>query len=1096
MTDDEDADSQIQWSFTGNTDLQVTIANRVATITTPDENWNGSETVTFTATDTGGLTGSDAAVFTITGINDAPVVSDIPDQTIAEGADFSQIQLDNYVTDDEDSDSQIQWSFTGNTDLQVTIANRVATITTPDENWNGSETVNFTATDTGGMTNNDAATFTITTGNDAPVVSDIPNQSIDEGGTFTQILLDNYVTDDEDSGSQIQWSFTGNTDLQVTINNRVVTVVAPDGDWSGAETVTFIATDTGGLSGQNDAIFIINSVNDAPVVSDIPNQTIEEGGNFAQIQLDQYVTDIEDADSQIGWVYTGNTDLLVTINNRVATITTPDENWNGSETITFIATDVGGLFDTGRVDFTVNPVNDAPVLTNIPDQMTLEGTAFSQITLDTYVTDIEDADNLIVWSFTGNINLQVTITNRIAVVSPLNENWHGSETITFIATDTGGLSNNDSATFTVATGANQAPVVSNIPNQTIAEGDNFAQIPLDDYVTDEDIDSQIQWGFTGNTDLQVTINSRIAVVSPLNENWNGSETITFTATDTGNMFSSNQAIFTINPVNDAPVVTDIPSQTVDQGNNFSQIQLDNYVTDVEDSDSGITWTCEENGDLLVVINDRVATITTPDGSWEGSETVTFRATDTGDLFASDQATFTVNAANNPPRVFNIPGQTVDEGGTFTSIPLDNYVRDTEDQPHQIQWSYTGHNELTVTIDANRIALVSAPSESWNGSEYINFIATDTDGLTDRDAAAFVVNPVNDPPVVSDIPSEIIEIGDGFPQISLNDYVSDPDDEDSQIQWSVTGNTYLDVAITDQVATINPPNALWTGSELITFIATDTGGLFDSDQAVFTAYFQNDPPQVSDIPDQTVVEGSTFTPIQLDLYVTDEEDSEERMNWTFYGNTDLQIVIDEDRIVTIFSPHTEWNGTEIVTFITTDTGGLSDNTDVAFTVTPVNDAPAWTDIPSVAFSMGDSFSLNLIPYAQDPDDEIYDLLFNFDPLDAVNLEIQELNRQNGIFTVRVRNIPWVGSETITFSVADPEGEIDFYDVDFIVTRKSGDIIADGAVDGLDIDALMDDILSPTDQLVGDEFDAADLDGDNQLTISDLIILFDIALAQIK
>ncbi|OQY26964.1 MAG: hypothetical protein B6244_12075, partial [Candidatus Cloacimonetes bacterium 4572_55] len=62
-----------------------------------------------------------------TAANTAPVVSDILDQTIAEGSNFAQIPLDDYVTDDEDSDSQIQWDFSGNTDLQVAIANRVAT---------------------------------------------------------------------------------------------------------------------------------------------------------------------------------------------------------------------------------------------------------------------------------------------------------------------------------------------------------------------------------------------------------------------------------------------------------------------------------------------------------------------------------------------------------------------------------------------------------------------------------------------------------------------------------------------------------------------------------------------------------------------------------------------------------------------------------------------------------------------------------------------------------------------------------------------------------------------------------------------------------
>ncbi|MBN2273769.1 MAG: T9SS type A sorting domain-containing protein, partial [Bacteroidales bacterium] len=60
---------------------------------------------------------------------------------------------------------------------------------------------------------------------------------------------------------------------------------------------------------------------------------------FATISLDDYVEDIETTDASIVWTFSGNTDLNVSIDDRVATIGIPDENWNGSETITFTATD-------------------------------------------------------------------------------------------------------------------------------------------------------------------------------------------------------------------------------------------------------------------------------------------------------------------------------------------------------------------------------------------------------------------------------------------------------------------------------------------------------------------------------------------------------------------------------------------------------------------------------------------------------------------------------------------------------------------------------------------------------------------------------------
>ena len=73
----------------------------------------------------------------------------------------------------------------------------------------------------------------------------------------------------------------------------------------------------------------MTSVNDAPVVTDIPDQTIAEGASFTTISLDDYVSDVEDADADISWTYSGNVELIVDITARVATISTPDADWFG-----------------------------------------------------------------------------------------------------------------------------------------------------------------------------------------------------------------------------------------------------------------------------------------------------------------------------------------------------------------------------------------------------------------------------------------------------------------------------------------------------------------------------------------------------------------------------------------------------------------------------------------------------------------------------------------------------------------------------------------------------------------------------------------------
>ena len=136
----------------------------------------------------------------------------------------------------------------------------------------------------------------------------------------------------------------------------------------------------------------MTAVNDAPVVTDIPNQTIAEGASFATLNLDDYVSDVDNTDAQLTWSYSGNTTLIVNIVDRVATISTPTANWNGAETITFRATDPGGLWDEDAATFTVTAVNDVPVVTDIPNQTIAEGASFATLNLDDYVSDVDNTD--------------------------------------------------------------------------------------------------------------------------------------------------------------------------------------------------------------------------------------------------------------------------------------------------------------------------------------------------------------------------------------------------------------------------------------------------------------------------------------------------------------------------------------------------------------------------------------------------------------------------------------------------------------------------------------------------------------------------------
>jgi hypothetical protein len=183
----------------------------------------------------------------------SPVVSDIPDQCVLAGESFATINLDDYVEDGDNDDSEITWTTSGEVDLAVTIdANRVATITYP-VGWTDSETITFTATDPDGQSDSDDATFTVAP---VPVVSNIPDQT----APFESFDLDTYLNGIDPAG--VTWSASGMTCLVVSIDRDNVVTITNPGGCTDPETITFTAT----------AIACGEEVSDSDEATFTPNQ--------------------------------------------------------------------------------------------------------------------------------------------------------------------------------------------------------------------------------------------------------------------------------------------------------------------------------------------------------------------------------------------------------------------------------------------------------------------------------------------------------------------------------------------------------------------------------------------------------------------------------------------------------------------------------------------------------------------------------------------------------------------------------------------------------------------------------------------------------
>jgi len=203
-----------------------------------------SYTITVQTTDTSGNINtpgvSDAAVTSGSGGggNAIPVVSGIPDVIFAEDGSDSSIDLDGFVSDADHTDAEMTWTFSGNSNISVTISSGNVVTFTATLNWNGNEFITFRATDPVGAFDEDTISVTITPVDDAAVWAVLTNQNVDEDSPDGTVVYSNIVgqcTDVDSSVSVSVISSSSNFDLSIIGNDLTIENLLQD--WFGTEEV-------------------------------------------------------------------------------------------------------------------------------------------------------------------------------------------------------------------------------------------------------------------------------------------------------------------------------------------------------------------------------------------------------------------------------------------------------------------------------------------------------------------------------------------------------------------------------------------------------------------------------------------------------------------------------------------------------------------------------------------------------------------------------------------------------------------------------------------------------------------------------------------
>ncbi len=915
----KDSDSALNFSVSGNSNVLVSIENGIATIS-PTADWNGSETLTFTATDPSGESVSQPVNFTV-----APVADIVADKaTVVEDTSTVIKVLGN---DTFEGDGKVVSLDTNNGPANGTVSvNPDGSVTyTPNDNYQGTDSFTYIVT-SGGVSESTTVSVDVTPVNDAPEAKD-DTAITDEDTAVTIDVLPNDNDIDGDKLS-IQSASVPEAQGKVEIFDGKL-VFTPAENFNGDAEITYTVTD-GELTDAAKVTVTVNPVNDAPTIKvDAVESITEDAVSTDTVVATLTVRDTDTPEDQLTVSLENNSNgYFVLVGNEVKLTQAGVDAVNNDELnlkdLTISASVSDGVNPTANDSdsLVVNRVNDAPTVENaIADQVLSED-------FDAYTIDLnevfKDSDSSLEFSVSGNNSIQISIVNGVATITPTAD-WNGKETITFTAKDPSGESVNQTVDFTVAPvvdiEADSADVVEDTPTIiNVLGNDTFDG---DDKVVSLDTNN-------GPANGTVSVNPDGSVTYTPNDNYHGADSFTYIVTS-GGVSESTTVNVDVTPVNDAPVAANDTAIT-DEDTPVTIDVLPND-TDVDGDKLSIESASvpKEQG-TVEVVNGKL--MFTPAENFNGDAEITYTVTD-GQLTDEAKVTVTVNPVNDAPTIKVDAVESITEDAVSTDTVVATLtVRDTDTPEDQLTVSLENNSNGYFVLVGNEVKLTQAGVDAVNNEELnlkdLTISASVSDGVnpTASDSDSLIVNRVNDAPTVENAIADQ-ELSEDFATytIDLNDAFKD---SDSALNFSVSGNSNVLVSIENGIATISP-TADWNGSETLTFTATDPSGESISQTVNFTVA-----PVADIVADKATVVEDTPTIIKVLGNDTFEDDGKVVSLDTNNGPANGTVSVNPDGSVT-YTPNDNYVGKDTFTYVVTS-GGVSESTTVEVNVTPVNDAP--------------------------------------------------------------------------------------------------------------------------------------------------------------
>ncbi len=437
---------------------QVNCTNGGQCTYTPEANFNGEDSFTYTASDGNGGTDQGKVAVTVKAINDTPKAQ--ADTYTTDEDNTLTVDAPGVLDNDSDPDNNQLTAEVASQPQSGNLAlNPNGSFTyEPEANFNGEDSFTYKACDgaaTPACSEPVQAKITVSPVNDAPVAKDDSATTPGDLPKNIDVLAND--TDAEGDTLTVQ-EFTQGSGGTVEKNPDRSLRYIPDDTFTGEDAFTYTVADgNGGTAEATVTVNVTPGVNDPPVSKDDTYTTKED--NDLTVSAPGVLDNDADPenDTLTAVEVNGPSNGALTLVEDGSFTYKPNKDYNGTDTFTYKATDGQDPGNTATATITVNAVNDQPVAN--PDSATTQKDNAVKISVLTNDEDA-DGDQLTVSNPTQPTNGQVDCTQAGECTYTPSSGFTGQDTFDYTALDGNGGTN--TATVNIAVEEPPPPPETNI----------------------------------------------------------------------------------------------------------------------------------------------------------------------------------------------------------------------------------------------------------------------------------------------------------------------------------------------------------------------------------------------------------------------------------------------------------------------------------------------------------------------------------------------------------------------------------------------------------------------------------------------------------